>query len=136
MIKIAVEVGKGKLSDPLGGSIDAADPSLVESQFSWNSLVDFQNNVRSMRNLYTGDLHTKGAGLDEIVKLRNPALNEKILIQIDAAEKAIHGIGGVNNIAFTQAIRTVDGRERSLEAIEALATLEATLTNELLPVFK
>lgn len=136
MIKIAAEVGKGKLADPLGGSIEAADASLVESQFSWNSLVDFQNNVRSMRNLYTGDRDTKGPGLDEIVKLRSPALNEKILLQIEAAENAIRRIGGTDGISFTKAIRTADGRERSLEAIETLATLEATLTNELLPVFK
>ena len=137
MVKIAVEVGKGKISDPLGGNIGAADPSIVESQFSWNSLTDFQNNVRSMQNLYTGNyLNRDGAGMDEIVKLKNPELNAKILAQITAAEKAIGDIAGQQGLSFTKAIKDEGGRQRSLAAIEALAKLEATLQNELLPLFQ
>ena len=137
MVKIAVEVGKGKISDPLGGNIGAADPSIVESQFSWNSLTDFQNNVRSMQNLYTGNyLNRDGAGMDEIVKLKNPELNAKILAQITAAEKAIGDIAGPQGLSFTTAIKDDGGRQRSLAAIEALAKLEATLQNELLPLFQ
>lgn len=135
MIKIAAEVGRGKISDPLGGSVDAADPTQVESQFSWNSLIDFQNNVRSLRNLYTGDYLARGAGIDEIVKLRKTNLNSKILDEIDAAEKAIADIAGPEGLSFTKAIKDQKGRERARSAISALQVLEATLQSELLPLF-
>ncbi len=136
LIKIAVEVGKGKISDPLGGDLASADPSLVESQFSWNSLIDFQNNMMSIRNIYLGGYRTKGLGLSDLVVLKNPALDGKIKAQIDASEKAIGEIAGSQNVSFTQAIKTADGRQRSLIAIEKIAELEATLTNELLPLFQ
>lgn len=136
LIKIAVEVGKGKISDPLGGDLAAADPSLVESQFSWNSLVDFQNNMMSIRNIYLGGYRTKGIGLSDLVALKNPELDRKIKAQIDASETAIGEIAGPMGVSFTQAIKTTDGRRRSLIAIEKIAELEATLTNELLPLFQ
>ena len=136
LIKIAVEVGKGKLSDPLGGDLSSADPSLVESQFSWNSLTDFQNNMMSIRNVYMGGYRTAGVGLSDIVRRKNPLLDQKIRAEIDAAEKSIAEIAGPGGISFTQAIKTADGRTRSLAAIDAIAILEATLTNELLPLFQ
>lgn len=136
LIKIAVEVGKGKLSDPLGGDVSSADPSLVESQFSWNSLVDFQNNMMSIRNVYLGGYRTAGIGLSEIVRTKKPSLDDKIKTEIDAAEKSIADIAGPDKISFTEAIKSTDGRARSLAAIEAVAILEATLTNELLPLFQ
>lgn len=136
LIKIAVEVGKGKISDPLGGDLAAADPSLVESQFSWNSLVDFQNNMMSIRNIYLGGYRTNGIGLSDLVVLKNRELDRKIKAQIDASETAIGEIAGPMGVSFTQAIKTADGRRRSLIAIEKIAELEATLTNELLPLFQ
>lgn len=136
LIKIAVEVGKGKISDPLGGDLSSADPSLVESQFSWNSLIDFQNNMMSIRNVYLGGYRTRGVGLSDLVALKNPALDQKIKTQIDQAEKAIGDISGPQNMSFTQAIKTAEGRQRSLAAIDKIAELDATLTNELLPLFQ
>ena len=44
----------GKMTDPLGASLAAADTSLVESQYAWNSLTDFHNNIQSALNIYTG----------------------------------------------------------------------------------
>lgn len=137
MIKIAVEVGKGKLSDPLGGNIDAADPSQVESQFSWNSLVDFSHNIESMENVYTGHYNGRdGAGLEEIVKLANPKLNEKILKQIAEAKQAVLDIGGTEGMSYTKAIKDPQGRARAQIAIDSIATLELTLQDELLPMFQ
>lgn len=137
MIKIANEVGRGKLSNPLGGDADHADPSLVESQFSWNSLVDFRNNIQSMENLYTGSYdNRKGAGLDAIVKIKNPEINSKVLAQIETAKQAITDIAGPEGLSFTKAIRDENARARIRSAIASLATLEATLQDELLPLFK
>lgn len=75
-------------------------------------------------------------GLSDLVVLKNPALDQKIKTQIDQAEKAIGDISGPQNMSFTQAIKTAEGRQRSLAAIDKIAELEATLTNELLPLFQ
>ena len=43
VIGIADEVGNGKMGDPMGADLAHADTTLVESQFSWNSTMDFYN---------------------------------------------------------------------------------------------
>ena len=64
MIGICDEVANGKIADPFSEQ----DPRLVESQFSFNSLDDFQNNMRSVWNAYTGDYGGReGPGLDGFV---------------------------------------------------------------------
>lgn len=137
MRMIAVEVGSGKLADPLGGDIAAADGSLVESQFSWNSLSDFMDNIHSMQNVYTGDYngHT-GAGLDELVKLRKPELDTKMVLLMADAEKAIRDIAGAEGLSYTLAIKNAAARERAQRAIAKMATLEKAIEFELLPVFQ
>lgn len=135
MSKIANEVGAIKIQTPLGGNIGAADGSQVESQFSWNSLADFTNNIHSLRNIYTGDYAgLSGAGLDELVKLKNPALNDKILAQLDECETAIQAIAGPEKLSYTLAIKNEPARARARIAIEALANLGLTIDSELLKV--
>jgi putative iron-regulated protein len=137
MKSIAIEVGGGKLSGPLGGNIDSADGSLVESQFSWNSLTDFQDNIHSMQNVYTGDYNGRfGAGLDELVKLRKPTLDAKIVAQMNDALKAIKNIGGPDGLSYTLAIKDPAARVRAEAAIAICKTLEQTLEFELLPLFQ
>jgi uncharacterized iron-regulated protein len=90
MIAIADEVANGKIADPF----DQQDVELVESQFSWNSLTDFQNNIRSIWNAYTGGYHLgqDGAGLDEIVLERDAALDTRLKTEIQEAITAIAAI--------------------------------------------
>lgn len=90
MIAICDEVANGKIADPY----DEGDTSLVESQFSWNSLTDFANNLRSVRNAYLGGYHlgTDGAGLDVFVASENEALDTRIRSELDAAIAAIGAI--------------------------------------------
>lgn len=49
---IANEVGNTKISDPM----DSHQWSDVESPHSWNSVADFADNIRSVRNAYYGSL--------------------------------------------------------------------------------
>lgn len=137
MRSIAVEVGGGKLAGPLGGDIGAANGSLVESQFSWNSLADFQNNIHSMQNVYVGDYGGRtGPGLDELVKVRRPDLDTKITLQMADVAKAIADIAGPEGLSFTAAIKNQPARDRALVAIAKLSTLEKTIDSELLPLFQ
>lgn len=87
MIAICDEVANGKIADPY----DEQDPMLVESQFSFNSLVDFQDNIRSVQNAYLGGYHAgaDGEGLDVFVAEMDSALDVRLKAEISTAITAI-----------------------------------------------
>ncbi|MDX1283243.1 imelysin family protein [Shewanella colwelliana] len=138
MIGIVDEVGNGKIADPFGTSIDTADTSKVESQYSWNSLTDFSDNIIGVRNIYQGELTGEAdkQGLVDFVKAADSVLATRISSEIDDAIIQIRAIAGTNNMPFRQAIKDTQGRERVQKAIDALSTLQASLENDLLPLLK
>lgn len=135
MMGIADEVGTGKLSDPMGGDIKAANPALVESPFAWNSLTDFAYNIRSIKSVYTGTYGaTQGAGIRDFVADRDPALAAKVDAKIDSCIALILDIAGPNKLDFRQAITDPAGRARTNTAIAALAELHLMLQDQVLPL--
>lgn len=78
VIGITDEVGNGKMGDPLGENLAAADTTLVESQFSWNSTMDFYNNIISIKNVWDG-------GLGAIAEASQATQAATIATQIDEA---------------------------------------------------
>ena len=89
MIGICDEVANGKIADPY----DERDPGLEESQFSYNSLDDFQNNLRSVQHAYLGRAGgTGGPGLDQFLEARSPALDQRLQQEIGEAISAIAAI--------------------------------------------
>jgi uncharacterized iron-regulated protein len=125
MVTIADEVGNGKINDPF----TQQDVTLEESRFSANSKADFQDNIRSILHIYTGDYGTStGAGLDELVRAQDAALDTRVRQQIDAAIAAIGNIPGT----FTAAIFTQ--RAAVQAAQEAVRTLQQTLEAEVAPL--
>jgi putative iron-regulated protein len=125
MIGIAGELASVKLEDP----IRLSDATLVESQFSFNSRADFMDNVRAIRNAYTGNyLLSEGPGLNALVKSINPALDGTINSQIEAAIVAIDAIPQ----PFAEAISASPAEVQT--AIDAVNTLLVTLSNQLLPL--
>ncbi len=127
MIGIAGELASVKLEDPTR----LRDATMVESQFSFNSRADFMDNVRSIRNAYTGNyLLSEGPGLNALVKSVNPALDETINSQIEAAIAAINAIPQ----PFAEAILSSPADVQT--AVEAVNALLITLSNELSPLAK
>ena len=55
---IATEVGTAKIANPFS----AGDISYVESPYSYNSITDFQDNIRSIRNVWFGSTSGSAAG--------------------------------------------------------------------------
>ena len=51
-VAIANEVGTAKIANPFS----AGDIAYVESPYSYNSITDFQDNIRSIRNVWLGSL--------------------------------------------------------------------------------
>ena len=126
MSGICDEVANGKIADPH----DARDPDLVESQYSFNSLDDFADNMRSVMNAYTGDFPAGGAegsGLDGYIASRDPDLDARFRGELDAAISALGEIPS----PFREAI-TDPANDDAIEAAQsAIRTVQATIDGDL-----
>lgn len=153
IITIADEIGNAKIAEPLGAAIGDADTSLVESQFSWNSLTDFHNNVQSIMNVYTGrlgfdwqtdNLTATDNGLFAFVLAHDSTLATRVFEEIRAAQQAIALIKGDSDNATTEIgpgdepfrnqISDSAGRLLIEDAVDALNTLLDTLINDVKPL--
>ncbi len=137
ILGILDEVANGKMSDPLGGDIAHANVELVESPYSWNSLLDFEDNIRSVYNVYTGSYNEKkGPGLKEVIAQTNPELANRVEARILQAMAKIKAVGGNNNTPFNKAILNAQGRALTTEAINDLNGLFQLVESEVLPIFQ
>lgn len=123
MAGICDEVANGKLAEPY----DAKDPSLEESPFAGTSIIDFTNNIKGVKNVYTGKFKTDGAGLDDLVKTHNLSLDADINAKIDAAITALGNI----TVPFGEAIN--DQSVQVQNAMDAINDLHNILEEQLLP---
>jgi len=95
---IADEVGNQKIGNPVGSGV-AADPDYIESPYALNSITDFLDNLRSVRNAYAGFTAATGETeqyirpsehtLSAYVRGIDPALDTRVLQAIDDASAAI-----------------------------------------------
>ncbi|MXY99344.1 hypothetical protein F4Y93_01380 [Candidatus Poribacteria bacterium] len=124
MIVIADEVANGKISDPYNES----DTTLVESQFSFNSISDFQDNIRGIQNVYMGKFMTDGQGLNEFVNSKNADLDARFQQEVQAA---IDAIGTIPD-PFRDSITANRGAVQA--AIDAVSKVQQTLEQDILPL--
>lgn len=119
MIGIAHEVANGKIADPFT-SKNVYD---VESWFSWNSLVDFQNNIRSIENSYLGGCTAdlRSSSISTFVKEKDATLDAEIKILITNAISAIGDIQEPfrNNLDDTSIQTAMDTVNELMEIIES-----------------
>jgi predicted lipoprotein len=122
---IADEVGNGKLADPF----NANNPLLVESWFSWNSLNDFKNNMRSIENSFYGGIHKNGQSLNAFIAEKDVHVSAQLRTKIDEAIAAIGNIPEPfrNNL---------DKAEQIQAAIDAVNELNTFITDEIKPLFE
>lgn len=95
---IADEVGNQKIGNPVGSGL-AADPDYIESPYALNSITDFIDNLRSVRNAYAGFTAVTGENeayikpsthtLSAFVAKKDAELNTRVLAAIDDAITAI-----------------------------------------------
>ena len=122
MIVIADEVANGKISDPF----NERDTTLVESQFSFNSIIDFQDNIRGIQNVYMGQFSTDGQGLNEFVDSQNAELDTRFQTEV---QTAIDTIGAIPD-PFRDSITAQ--RAAVQAAIDAVSTVQQTLEDDIL----
>ncbi|HEY7727779.1 MAG TPA: imelysin family protein [Candidatus Eisenbacteria bacterium] len=121
---ICDEVANGKIADPY----DQQNVELEESQFSYNSLLDFQNNIRSVENAYRGGYTaSNAASVAALVRERNAALDARLQGEIAAAVAAIAAIPSPFH----------DNLDKSAEieaAQQAILRIQVTLDGEIKPL--
>lgn len=89
-IDIADEVGNTKIGRPHLGS-SQEDKNYIESPYSLNSIEDFADNIRSIRNSYEGAIGSSHS-VSDYVKGENPEVDKKVRAAIEEAIKAIEAI--------------------------------------------
>lgn len=123
MIGICDEVANGKIHEPLL----AQDPSLEESPFSKNSIIDFTNNMRSVQNVYFCKYIEDGKGLNEWVNENNISLDNKVQLKITAAINSFNLI----TLPFGEAIISQQTQLNTVQ--QSINELKDVLEVELLP---
>ncbi len=129
MIGILDEVANGKIADPF----DEQDTTLVESQFSHNSITDFTDNILSVQNAYLGKnaaANTSGTGFSEYVAEVDAELDARIQGEIQAAIDAL----AVISEPFRDAILDSSESDKIRAAQEAIRTAQTTMENDILPL--
>ena len=89
-IDIADEVGNTKIGRPHNGS-SLDDRNYIESPYSLNSIEDFQDNIRSIRNSYCGSV-AGDASISDYIRSVNPSLDQEVRTAIDNSISAIAAI--------------------------------------------
>lgn len=120
IITIVDEVGNGKISEPYV----TKDVNTVESQYSWNSISDFSNNIKGVKNAYLGGT---GVGIDEYIKSKNSQLNDRVIFEIEDAITKISSMPEPfrNNLNANTEIQA---------AIDACNVLLETFVNDVKPL--
>jgi putative iron-regulated protein len=136
MIGIIDEVGNGKIAEPFGTSLSTTDTSLVESQYSWNSLADFADNIQGVQNIFRGEF-INGAdkqGIIDFIAAADSELASRMNNEINDALSSIKAIKGEDNLPFRQAINDADARLRIQSAIESLSLVQTSFERDVLPL--
>ncbi len=116
---ISDEVGNTKITDPVnsGNVLD------VESWYSWNSIADFTDNIRSVRNAYYGTLdgtvnsNSMAAYMDKV----DTNLDKEVRDAIDNALKEVASMPAPfrNHLSKAETQKAVDACNRLLNALDA-----------------
>jgi predicted lipoprotein len=132
MSAICDEVAFGKIAEPF----NRRDPNAIESQFSYNSLLDFSDNMRSVQNLYLGsrDGTQSATSLATVIDRYTPDLNVRVKDQIDRAIAAILAIGA-GGVTFRDAILDPRRDTAILRAQSEIAKLKDLLDGDVTPLF-
>jgi uncharacterized iron-regulated protein len=117
-LTISTEVGEVKI----GTSYNKDDVNYIESPYSYNSKVDFIDNIKSIENAYLGgaDANSRGASVSDYVKQEDAALDNTVRDAIKTA------IAKIDAIPYPFAVNYASAQAG--EAIEACDDLTNVLT--------
>ncbi|MDR2809507.1 MAG: hypothetical protein LBB84_02985 [Tannerellaceae bacterium] len=120
--EIAGEVGATKIEAPY----TAQKTEDVESWYSWHSLDDYQNNIRSIKNAYLGgvdDNSRQTTSLSAYLAENNASLNTDIKAKIDDCLSKIAAIGK-DGKSFYEVVRDQTNKAEVDAAVDACIELQ------------
>ena len=136
IIGIIDEVANGKMGDPLGETLAQADTTKVESQFSWNSTMDFYNNIVSVKKVCDGGLEEiaeSGYDKDKIEEIEE-AIEDALELIAAISDADGDGILETSDLianngafAFRNQILDPNGRVKIQAAIDKLNEIKTKL---------
>lgn len=104
--------------------LETQDQEDEQSCFSDTTLTDLKQNLKGIRQVYTGNITgKKGAGLDEVIASKDPQAEQAVKEKLIAAETAMDAIPP----PFDQALQSKQGQEKIEAAITALEDLAEAL---------
>ena len=116
---ISDEVGNTKITDPVnsGNVLD------VESWYSWNSIADFTDNIRSVRNVYCGSLDgsVNVHSMSAYIRETNMTLDKEVRDAIDNAIQEISSMPAPfrNHLTKSETQKAVDACNALLDKLDA-----------------
>lgn len=116
---ISDEVGNTKITDPVnsGNVLD------VESWYSWNSIADFTDNIRSVRNAYYGSLDgsVNSNSMAAYVNKIDATLDNNVRNAIDNALNEVSSMPAPfrNHLSKSETQKAVDACNTLLNALDA-----------------
>ncbi len=124
-VTIADEVANTKMGTPVKGAAGDAegDRNYIESPYSLNSIVDFQGNIVSIDNVYTG-LQGQYTSISDYIKSVNPTLDTKVKTLIAESKEAIGRIPEpfAQNLSNPVATAAIDKVNELVAALESVAS--------------
>ncbi|MCL3852522.1 peptidase M75 [Parabacteroides sp. GYB001] len=133
MANIANEVGEAKIGDPITNYKEDPEKGLlsVESWYSWNSITDYSNNIKGVKNCYLGSLDGKvnASSLSALVKKLDTSLDTKVQEKINAAIAAIENIPAPfrNHLDVTKYPQVTVAQDACAEVVEVLKEVRTKL---------
>ncbi len=122
-IDIADEVGNTKIGRPhLGSSLE--DKNYIESPYSLNSIEDFADNIRSVRNAYLGS-KKNDASVSDYIRAKNPEADAAVR---EAIEKAIAAIELIPEPFAKNAASTLSEEAMKAAGTTLVSALEEAMT--------
>ncbi len=116
---ISDEVGNTKITDPVnsGNVLD------VESWYSWNSIADFTDNLRSVHNAYYGSLDGKvnSNSLASYLSKNNPTVDTNLRAAIDEAINTVAAMPAPfrNHLTKAETQAAVDACNKCMAQLDA-----------------
>lgn len=120
---ISDEVGNTKITDP----VSSGDVLDVESWYSWNSIDDFADNMRSVQHAYLGNMSSEANNLSvsSYVKSLDETLDSEIIAAIADAISQIESIPAPfrNNLTETASASAKTACNTIMDKLEEAITL-------------
>jgi len=104
--------------EKIGSVYQAQDPSLEESPYAQNSLIDFRNNIIGVQNVYLGKYSADGTSLEDLTKKYNLTLDGEIKAALSVAISALGSIDGTFGEAISHGANVKV--QNAIDAIHAL----------------